>query len=195
MEEFWFRFDLAGIWRSPFFNDFSIFFSISTTRSISQKCAAISQSIRTIIFPPNVKKNPERFRSKWESWPSMYTPSNFASFSYSPCQHHHTQHAQRPTNPRFGVNQSCRQYILQSPMARLKVQSRHLSSWRTGWENGLPKYWCLFWMIWTIPKQTLPSKMYGDHWCEVLVWCWDLQPSGWKWLVSSSKWGFTNLFT
>lgn len=158
MEEFWFRFDLAGIWRSPFFNDFSIFFSISTTRSISQKCAAISQSIRTIIFSTKLQKKSRKIQIQMESWPSMYTPSNFASFSYSPCQHHHTQHAQRPTNPRFGVNQSCRQYILQSPMAVWKsVEAFELLENRLG-ERGFQNTGVYFGMIWTIPKQTLHPK-------------------------------------
>lgn len=81
------------------------------------------------------------------------------------------------------------------PNGRLKVSRGIWAPGEPVGRTGLPKYWCLFWDDMNNSKTNPPSKMYGDHWCEVLVWCWDLQPSGWKWLVSSSKWGFTNLFT
>ena len=138
MEEFWFRFDLAGIWRSPFFNDFSIFFSISTTRSISQKCAAISQSIRTIIFVHQTSKNPERFRSKWKV--------DHPCIPHQISHHFHTAPANTttrstlsgpPTQDSVWINHAGSTFSkAQWPF---ESQSRHLSSWRTGWENGASK--------------------------------------------------------
>ena len=138
MEECWFRFDLAGIWRSPFFNDFSIFFLFLQHAAFRKNAQQFRSQFALLFFPPNFKKNPERFRSKWKV--------DHPCIPHQISHHFHTAPANTttrstlsgpPTQDSVWINHAGSTFSkAQWPF---ESQSRHLSSWRTGWENGASK--------------------------------------------------------